>query len=94
MIIEAILIKSLKSDPNEIYKWLVECNMEKLSPTSLEQLEKFLPEDKIISKYQELKENIDELDSSEQFLVIVSQLNKVTQFYSRFSPFVSCRPRT
>ena len=74
----------MKSDPNEIYKWLVECNMEKLSPTSLEQLEKFLPEDKIISKYQELKKNIDELDSSEQFLVIVSQLNKVTQFYSYF----------
>lgn len=47
--------------------------MDKLSPTSLEQLEKFLPEDRIISKYQELKENIDELDNSEQFLVIVSK---------------------
>jgi hypothetical protein len=68
----SILIKSLKSEPSEIYRWLVDCNMEKLSPASLEQLEKFLPEDKIISKYQELKENIDELDNSEQFLVIVS----------------------
>ena len=48
--------------------------MEKLSPTSLEQLEKFLPEDRIINKYQELKENIDELDNAEQFLVIVSLL--------------------
>jgi hypothetical protein len=68
----AILIKSLKSDPLEIYRWLVDCNTEKLSPASLEQLEKFLPEDKVIMKYQELKENIDELDNSEQFLVVVS----------------------
>ena len=48
--------------------------MDKLSPASLEQLEKFLPDDKIIMKYQELKENIDELDNSEQFLVIVCQV--------------------
>lgn len=70
----AILLKSLKADANEIYKWLLECNLEKLTLNSLEQLEKFLPEDKILLKYQELKENIDELDNSEKFLVIVINL--------------------
>ncbi len=65
-------MKSLKAHPNEIYKWLIECNMDKLNQTYLEQLEKYLPEDKILAQYQELKENIDDLDSSEQFLVVVS----------------------
>jgi hypothetical protein len=46
--------------------------MDKLNQTYLEQLEKYLPEDKILAQYQELKENIDDLDSSEQFLVVVS----------------------
>lgn len=54
----------------------MECDLNKLSQSSLEQLEKFLPEDKILTKYQELKENIDDLDSSEKFLVIV-KLNKI-----------------
>ena len=45
--------------------------MDKLSVSCLEQLEKYLPDDKTLGQYQELKENIDELDNSEQFLVIV-----------------------
>ena len=46
--------------------------MEKLNLNCLEQFEKCLPDDKILGQYQELKENIDELDASEQFLVIVN----------------------
>jgi hypothetical protein len=72
--LKAILLKSLKTDSKEIYNWLVECNMDKLSLTTLEQLEKYLPEDKMLTQYQELKENIEELDTSEQFLVTVSFL--------------------
>ena len=67
----AILLRSLKTDPNEIYTWLLECNLERLNLSCLEQLEKYLPEDKILGQYQELKENIDELDPSEKFLFIV-----------------------
>ncbi len=70
----SILIRSLKADPNEIYKWLVDCNLERLNLDSLIQLEKFLPDEKILGQYQELKENIDELDPSEKFLVIISKL--------------------
>lgn len=68
----SILLRSLKAEPNEISRWLVECNTDKLTVVVLEQLEKFLPEDKTLVKYQELKENIDELDNSEKFLVVVS----------------------
>ena len=70
----SILIRSLKADPNEIYKWLVDCNLERLNLDSLVQLEKFLPDDKLLGQYQELKENIDELDPSEKFLVVISKL--------------------
>ena len=70
----SILLKSIKADPNEICQWLIDCNVEKLNQSYLEQLEKFLPDDKILSQYQELKENIDELDSSEKFLVIISKI--------------------
>lgn len=59
----------------------MECDLNKLSQSSLEQLEKFLPEDNTLIKYQELKENIDDLDSSEKFLVIVRNKNKIN-FYS------------
>ena len=72
------MLKSFKADPNEVYKWLIACDLEKLSQNSLEQLEKFLPEDKILAKYQELKENIDDLDPSEKFLVIVSYKSSST----------------
>lgn len=44
-----------------------------LTPMMIEQIEKFLPEDRILKKYEELKENIDKLDNSEQFLVMVIQ---------------------
>lgn len=70
----SILIRSLKADPNEICQWLMDCDLEKLNQSYLEQLEKFLPEDKILGQYQELKENIDELDNSEKFLVIISKI--------------------
>lgn len=66
-----IMLKTLKAEPNEISRWLIECNSDRLTLVILEQLEKFLPEDKLIVKYQELKENIDELDMSEKFLVVV-----------------------
>ncbi len=69
-----ILIRSLKADPNEICRWLIECDLNKLNLDSLVQLEKFLPDDKILAQYQDLKENIDDLDSSEKFLVIISKL--------------------
>lgn len=71
------MLKSLKADSNEIYNWLIECNMDKLNLNILEQFDKSLPDDKILGQYQELKENIDELDSSEQFLVIVNYLNNL-----------------
>jgi hypothetical protein len=64
----------MKVDTREIQKWILECNFDKLTLSCLEQMEKFLPEDKILTKYQELKENIADLDSSEQFLVIISQI--------------------
>lgn len=51
--------------------------MDKLNLNILEQFDKSLPDDKILGQYQELKENIDELDSSEQFLVIVNYLNNL-----------------
>lgn len=70
----AIMLKTLKTDPNEFSRWLIECNTTKLTSVILEQLEKNLPEDKILLKYQELKENIDELDNSEKFLVVISQI--------------------
>ena len=70
----SILLKSLKADPHEICEWLVECNLDKLTQSYLEQLEKYLPEDKVLVQYQELKENIDELDCSEKFLVIISKI--------------------
>lgn len=75
----AILLKSFKADPKEIFEWLMKCDLNKLSQSSLEQLEKFLPDDTTLAKYQELKENIDDLDSSEKFLVIVS-FNKTCYF--------------
>jgi diaphanous 2 len=70
----SILIKSLKVDSNEICQWLMDCDLDKLNQSYLEQLEKFLPEDKILAQYQELKENIDELDNSEKFLVTISKI--------------------
>ncbi|RNA05588.1 diaphanous -like protein [Brachionus plicatilis] len=70
----SILLKSFKADPKEIFEWLMKCDLNKLSQSSLEQLEKFLPDDTTLAKYQELKENIDDLDSSEKFLVIISQI--------------------
>ena len=68
---QAILLKSMKAEQDEIYRWLIECNMEKLNLDLLIQFDKSLPDDKILNQYQELKENIDELDTSEQFLVTV-----------------------
>jgi hypothetical protein len=61
----------MKAEQDEIYRWLIECNMEKLNLDLLIQFDKSLPDDKILNQYQELKENIDELDTSEQFLVTV-----------------------
>jgi hypothetical protein len=58
--------------------------LEKLNLSCLEQLEKYLPEDKILGQYQELKENIDELDPSEKFLVIVKK-----QFYLIIFAFIN-----
>ncbi len=91
-VFSAILIKSLKADPTEIYKWLIDCNTDKLSPASLEQLEKCLPEDKIIMKYQEFKENIDVLDSSEKFLVIVSFRNELIFTQEKILLYLNLRP--
>lgn len=70
-----ILLRSLKADANEICRWLIECDMDKLTLNSLEQFDKALPEDNILGQYQQLKENIEELDPSEQFLVVVSLRN-------------------
>lgn len=72
-----ISIKSLKADSQEIYRWLLECDLQSVDTASFINLEKLLPEDKVIAQYQELKENIDELDKSEQFLVVISQLKGV-----------------
>lgn len=48
--------------------------MDKLTLNSLEQFDKALPEDNVLGQYQQLKENIEELDPCEQFLVVVSRL--------------------
>lgn len=69
-----ILLRSLKADAAEICRWLIECDMDKLTLNSLEQFDKALPEDTVLGQYQQLKENIEELDPSEQFLVVVSKI--------------------
>ena len=40
----SILIKSTKSDAQDIYQWIIDCNLEKLNQNYLEQLEKIFPE--------------------------------------------------
>lgn len=70
----AILLKSLKSDPKHIVQWLFECNIEKLSESVLEQLDKNLPEDTTIRKYADLKCPIEDLDICEKFLVDLSKI--------------------
>lgn len=65
----------------------MECDLNKLSQSSLEQLEKFLPEDNTLIKYQELKENIDDLDSSEKFLVIVRDKKRFIKIFVKFLIF-------
>lgn len=67
-------MKSLKSEANEIRKLLLECDLSKLNETLLEQLDKNLPEDKIIQQYANIKCPLEELDASEQFLVELSKI--------------------
>ncbi len=48
--------------------------MDKLTETCLEQLDKNLPEDKIIQQYGSINCPMSELDTSEQFLVELSSV--------------------
>jgi hypothetical protein len=66
--IQAILLKSLKSDASELKQWFLECNMTKLTESNLEQLNKNLPDDKVIQQYGNLTCSLNELDTAEQFI--------------------------
>ena len=70
----SILLKSLKVEATEISNWLLHCNMEKLTESCLEQLDKSLPEDKVIQEYGSLTNCLSELEACEQFLVELSKI--------------------
>jgi hypothetical protein len=78
------MLKSTKAEPRDFQKWILECNFDKLKLEILEQMEKYLPSDETLGLYQELKENIEDLDQCEQYLVLISQIKGLRKRLSSF----------
>jgi hypothetical protein len=72
LLFPAIMFSQLKTPPSVFREWMLSCDSENLKDDFLKQLEKYLPTTDELKSLAELKNDINDLQYSEQYFCAVS----------------------
>ncbi|CAF3926013.1 unnamed protein product, partial [Adineta steineri] len=75
----AIMFSQLKAPPTTFREWMLSCDNESLKDDFLKQLEKYLPTPEELKALFELKEEINDLQYSEQYFCAIGDIKRLKQ---------------